>query len=312
MYFCDIMVFRKDKKGDFDMNQNIPENIKKQIRFMQRNEITEHFVYTNIAKRVKNPENKKILEKIASDEAAHYEVWTRLLESPAKPNRFRIFWFSLLNAVLGYTFTLKIMEKGEENANINYGEISQYFPDAQKIAQDEDAHEKQLINMLDEERLNYVGSMVLGLNDALVELTGALAGLTLANVDPSYISLSGLITGIAASFSMAASEYLSGKAEGRTDAFKSALYTGIAYIITVGLLILPYLLIPDTIAGGKYIALGIMLATVILIIFFFNFYISVAKDYNFKKRFLQMVTISLSVTVISFLIGKLASLLLGI
>ena len=34
--------------------------------------------------------------------------------------------------------------------------------------------------MLDEERLRYIGSVVLGLNDALIELTGALAGLTLA------------------------------------------------------------------------------------------------------------------------------------
>jgi len=294
------------------MEHLIPENIRKQIQIMQKGEITEHFVYAHIAKRVKNAENKKILENISRDEKGHYELWTSYLGTPAKPNRFKILWFSLLNFLLGYTFTLKIMEKGENNANINYSEIGKYVPDAEQIAKDEDAHEKELINMLDEERLNYVGSMVLGLNDALVELTGALAGLTLANVASDYISLSGLITGIAASFSMAASEYLSAKADGRKDAFKSAIYTGIAYIITVGLLILPYLLIPSTVESGKYISLGIMLATVVLIIFFFNYYISVAKDYNFKKRFVQMVAISLSVTVISFLIGKLASLLLGI
>ena len=51
---------------------------------------------------------------------------------------------------------------------------------AQKIAEDEERHEQKLLAILDEERLQYVGSMVLGLNDALVELTGTLAGLTLA------------------------------------------------------------------------------------------------------------------------------------
>ena len=45
---------------------------------------------------------------------------------------------------------------------------------------DERRHEEELYGMLDEERLHYVGAMVLGLNDALVELTGAIAGVTFA------------------------------------------------------------------------------------------------------------------------------------
>jgi VIT1/CCC1 family predicted Fe2+/Mn2+ transporter len=275
---------------------------------MQKAEITEHYVYKNIAKRLKSPENKKILETISKDEKGHYDLWAKFTDTVVQPHRFRIFWFGIINFFLGYTFTLKIMEKGEANAKINYEEIAKYVPEAEKIKHDEEVHENELIQLLDEERLNYVGSMVLGLNDALVELTGALAGLTFAGVASSYISLSGLITGIAASFSMAASEYLSAKADGRKDALKSSIYTGIAYIITVAILILPYLLIP----GNKYLALGIMLLSVVLIIFFFNYYISVAKDLNFKKRFLQMAAISLSVTVISFLIGSAASALLGI
>ena len=172
---------------------------------------------------------------------------------------------------------------------------------------DEDVHEKELLDMLNEERLNYVGSMVLGLNDALVELSGTLAGLTFALADTTLISLSGLITGIAASLSMAASEYLSSKADNQPDALKSALYTGIAYIITVALLILPYLLITN-----PYISLGVMLSAVVVIIFVFNFYISVAKNYNFKKRFMQMALISLGVAALSFLIGILVKQLLGV
>jgi VIT1/CCC1 family predicted Fe2+/Mn2+ transporter len=45
---------------------------------------------------------------------------------------------------------------------------------------DENQHESALLQLLDEEQLRYTGSMVLDLNDAQVELTGALAGLTLS------------------------------------------------------------------------------------------------------------------------------------
>jgi len=291
------------------LEHEIPQNIRKQIAIMQKGEITEHFVYLNIAKRLKkSPENQKIVQRIAAEEKGHYELWTRILGSPAKPNRLKIFWYGILNFLLGYTFTLKVMEAGENRAQINYGEIGKFVPDAQRIAKDEEAHESELINLLDEERLNYVGSMVLGLNDALVELTGALAGLTFAVSDAKYIVLSGLITGIAASFSMAASEYLSSKADGRPDALKSSVYTGIAYLLTVAILILPYLLL----GSQRFAALGIMLGSVVLIIFFFNYYISVAKSLPFKSRFLQMLGISLGVAGFSFLIGMIAKQILGI
>ena len=285
----------------------IPENIRKQVVSLQKNELTEYHVYMNIAKRIKDVKNKEILTRIAAQEKAHYEFWTAFLKKPTKPGRTRIFVFKILNFLLGYTFTLKIMERREERAKVSYADIGKYFEGAERIAHDEDAHEQELLGMLDEERLNYVGSMVLGLNDALVELSGTLAGLTFALADTKLISLSGLITGIAASLSMAASQYLSEKADNNKNALKSSVYTGVAYVITVALLIMPYLLI-----GNPYISLGVMLGVVVFIIFFFNYYISVAKDMPFRKRFVQMAIISLSVAAISFAIGILIKLILGV
>lgn len=285
----------------------IPESIRKQISQLQKGEITEYHVYRNIAKRTRNSENRRILEKIAAEEKAHYLIWTKLLGQDAKPNRCHIFFLNLLSVLFGYTFAIKLMEKGEDKAKNYYEEIGRHIPEAIQIAHEEDIHEQQLISLLNEERLNYVGSMVLGLNDALVELSGTLAGLTFAFADPKLISLSGLITGIAASLSMAASEYLSARAENKPDALKSAFYTGGAYILTVALLILPYLLIPN-----HFLALGVMLFIVVFIIFIFNYYLSVAKDMPFSKRFLQMVIISLGVAAISFGIGILIKLGLGV
>lgn len=290
------------------MDQSMPKEVLNEIVGMQRNEITEYYVYMNIAKRIKNVANRQILETIARQEKAHHDIWEKHTGVKVRPNQRRILFFGILNFFFGFTFALKIMESGENHAKRHYAEIVDYFPEAAHIAEEEDAHENELIGMLDEDRLNYVGSMVLGLNDALVELTGALAGLTLAFVQyPELIGISGLITGIAASLSMASSEYLSSKADGKSDALKSAVYTGITYIFTVLILVLPYLLI-----ANPYIALAIMVGSVVVIIFLFNFYISVAKSLPFKKRFFEMLAISLGVATISFGIGYLVNLFFGI
>ena len=162
-------------------------------------------------------------------------------------NRWKVFFYFWISRILGITFGIKLMERGEERAQINYEIIARKIPKASQIIADEHAHEQELIGLIEEERLNYVGSIVLGLNDALVELTGALAGFTFALQNTRLIALAGLITGIAASFSMAASEYLSTKSEGSGErALKSSIYTGAAYIVTVILLILPYLLVNGT------------------------------------------------------------------
>jgi VIT1/CCC1 family predicted Fe2+/Mn2+ transporter len=199
------------------------------------------------------------------------------------------------------------MERGEEQAQNQYGNIINKIDGVKEIINDEDDHEDKLIAMIDDERLNYVGSVVLGLNDALVELTGTLAGLTFALRDTNIIAISGLITGIAASFSMAASEYLAKKSDGAENALKSSLYTGLAYIMTVFFLVLPYLLIDQ-----YFISLLVTLIVAVLVIIFFNFYIAIAKDLSFKKRFLEMFTISMGVAVFSFLVGYLVRIFFGV
>ncbi len=280
---------------------DIPESIIPVLIKAQQNEITEYHIYTKLADTVKDEHNSEVLRKIGHDEKAHYEIWKKYTGVDVKPDRWKIFKFYWIAKIFGLTFGIKLMENGEAEAQINYEALTDYVKDAKKIAADEDAHEKQLIALIEEERLDYVGSIVLGLNDALVELTGALAGFTFAMQNTRLIALAGLITGIAASFSMAASEFLSQRSEGEGDtALKSAVYTGIAYVTTVILLILPYLLIDHFM-----ICLGITLAIAICIIFFFNYYIAVAKDLDFKARFFEMAFISLGVSAITFLIGVL-------
>lgn len=282
--------------------------LRAQLLQFQLSEITEYHIYSNLARAVKSAENRAVLQRIANDERRHYEEWKGATQTTVHPSRLKIAWYTLLGRVLGVTFALKLMEQGEENAQANYAELVEAVPEARSILHDEDTHELELLEMLDEERLRYTGSIVLGLNDALVELTGALAGLTLALQDTKLIALTASITGIAASMSMAASEYLSTKSEETAKApGRAALYTGIAYILTVTVLVLPYLLLRN-----YYICLGISLAIAVLIIAGFNYYVAVAKGEPFKRRFAEMAGLSLSIAALSFGVGYLLRVLFDI
>lgn len=281
---------------------------------LQRDELFEKEVYLHIAKFIKDDKDRETLIRIANSEVEHYEIWKKYTKVDVKPSKIKVYLYTFFAWLLGYTFVIKIMEKiqGRFNETIVkkfFTEINENIPNIDKILKDEEEHEEKLIQMIDEEKLQYVGSMVLGLNDALVEFTGSLAGWTFAMQSNKLILLAGIITGISATLSMASSEYLSAKNEGEENPLKSAIYTSIAYIITVVILLIPYAILPN-----EYFihSLIIMLLFVIIIIAAFNFYISVAKDLNFKEKFKEMSLISLSVASVSFIIGILVKKFIGI
>jgi VIT1/CCC1 family predicted Fe2+/Mn2+ transporter len=286
----------------------LDERLRQQLTRFQRNEITEHHIYARLASTLSPSQNRQILEQIAADELRHYETWLKYTHEAIKPDRLKVWAYYWISRILGLTFGIKLMERGEETAQGNYGRLCQQLEEAEAVLQDENKHEEALIELLDEERLRYVGSIVLGLNDALVELTGALAGLTLALQDARLIALSGVITGIAAALSMAASEYLSTKSEETSkEPFKASVYTGVAYVVTVLILIWPYLFLDNF-----YLCLAWVLTAAVLIIALFNYYISVVKDEPFKKRFLEMAGVSLGVAGLSFLVGYVVRSALGV
>ena len=269
------------------------------IKMFQKQEITGHFIYKKIASQQKrNPDNQEVLNRIAIDEIKHYNWLKRLSGVEVKPSRLQVWVYSVVGRLFGPTFAIKLLEKNEERAQAGYAKIIE-LPQIAEIMGEEESHENQLIDLVSEEKLNYMGSVVLGLNDALVELTGALAGLTLALQNPTLIALTGSITGIAAAFSMAASEYLSTKSEENGKrAVTASWYTGIAYIFTVLFLIVPFLL-----GHNIYVSLSMTLAIAVAIIASFNYYYAVVKNEKFGARFVEMVILSFSVAALSFGVG---------
>ncbi len=287
--------------------KNLTKEQIEKVKFFQKNEITEYYIYKRLARKVKG-ENAEVLNEIADDELKHYNFWEKYSGEKVQPNKWKVFKFYWITRIFGLTFGIKLMESGEEGAQEMYKEATEYIPEAKNVVEDEDKHEHKLIAMIKEKKLDYVGSIVLGLNDALVELTGALAGFTLALQNTRLIALAGLITGIAASFSMGASEYLSKRSDDESsDALTSALYTGSAYIITVFILILPFLLLEN-----YFIALGFTLLFALLIIMGFNYYVAVAKDLSFKKRFAEMALLSIGVAAFTFGISYFVRMFFGV
>jgi VIT1/CCC1 family predicted Fe2+/Mn2+ transporter len=285
------------------------QEIRARLLEAQRSEITEYHIYHKLAGLLENKADADVLLSIAEDEHKHYEIIKEQTTVSVSPSRRRIWFYYILARVFGYTFALRLMETREEQAQINYQEVAETVTPLANIEQDEFEHEQKLIAMLDEERLKYASSMVLGLNDALVELTGVMAGLTLALQKTELIALTGAVTGIAASLSMAASEYLSTKTDQRSvkDPFKAATYTGTAYFLAVLVLVLPFLLL-----NSLFIALACTLAGALLVILLFTFYISVARGESFRRSYVEMAAISMGVAAASFFIGLFLRRVVGV
>lgn len=288
-----------------DMNFS-PEELKKAL-VQQQNEINDYAIYSTLA--IKDKQNRKIFNKIANEEKTHYEFWVKITNKEIKPQRVLVLWYLLLVKIFGTSFALKTLEKREEKAKEFYKELFDVYPESRKIYQQENEHEFELIDMLNDKKLVYAGAIVLGMNDALVELAGTLSGIAFAFEKSLVVGLTGLIMGIAASLSMAGSAYLEAK-ENPSEVIKPltySLYTGVSYILTTAILVAPFFIF-ETMAYS----LIVMFACAFIAIISYNFYVSVAKDLNFSKRVLQMSTITFGVALISFLIGYLVKAYLGI
>ncbi|PXY77912.1 MAG: rubrerythrin family protein [Methanobacteriota archaeon] len=284
-----------------------------QLLSLQRMEATEGEIYRRLAKKQKNPSNKKILLQIAEEEGRHEAILAEATGQTVKPMMWKVWLHSQMAWIFGLTFAVKMLERVERDASTEYRKLG--YDD---LADEEDSHEERLIGLLEEGRLTYIGSVVLGMSDALIELTGALAGLTFAFGELKLVALAGLVTGIAAAFSMGASEYLSTRSEKKdTNPLTAAFFTWIAYLLTVFMLVAPYLIIsPETppVYGLEphVLALVCTLIIGIVVIASFNFYVSVVEEVSFLHRFAEMAGLLFVVSLISFGIGVILSNWMGI
>ncbi|MBI2093461.1 MAG: rubrerythrin family protein [Candidatus Omnitrophica bacterium] len=273
-------------------------------RFLQH-EYLDMVTYRELAKIETVPEFKRILEALMANEVEDCQFWQELSSvKEVRISPLTIFALKLMRKVLGLTFTAKFLERHERDAVKRYTAFAQQAPPElrarlQQIIDHETHHEHELIGQIQEERVEFLGSIVLGVNDGLIELTGALVGFAFALQQPIQAGLFGTVTGIAASLSMAASAYMQARHETGKEPKKAGLYTGVAYLLVVVLLVLPYFLLSNI-----YLAVGAMFGLIVLLILGLSFYSSVLFDRNFKRQAGEMLLFSLGVAGISFLLGS--------
>ena len=148
-------------------------------------------------------------------------------------------------------------------------------------------------------------AIILGMHDALVSLTGLIAGLCFVFTDTSVIVISCIVSSITASLSMGAANYLALKAANKENALRAACYTAGAYMTTCALSILPFFIF-----SNRTLALLSVFFMVILVIYLFNatFY----RKKLFYKHFYEMLIICFGVSLVAFAIGQGAKYFLGI
>lgn len=279
----------------------IDDELRGYIVEAQRDEMTAHIFYSKLASRTKDPHNKNVLEDISREERTHYDILKGYSGKKAPPRRLQLLWYSFVSIVFGITFAIKVMEKNEEKAQADYEKVVERIPELGWIIEDEEAHEDVLLEMIDEKRLNYTGAVVRGLNDGIVEITGEVAGLTFVFADTRLIGVVAIITGVVGSLSLTSSEYLAARwEEGNQTPIGSAAYTLVAFLITVGFLIFPYLILND-----PFISLSIVIINAIILIMILNYSLAVAKDIRFRRRASEMLAISLTIAAATFILGYL-------
>lgn len=283
------------------------------IREMCADEYFSHHVYRHLAKfPFINKKLKTILEKAAEDELKHYNFWRNIVgECTSKISMLKVLLYTVMFYLFGLTVTLRFIESKEFNAAELYKNLIENKPELKdevnRIIKDEERHEREFALSIDEGRVRYIGSITLGISDALVELTGIYTGSLGAFENTLNAGLTGLLAGIAASISMGIASYAQTKHEGRLNPRLSAFYTFIAYLAVVLVLALPYFLI-----GSLSIAFGVMLALALVVVAYITFYASILHNRNYFKEFTETALLIFGVSILLYILGSVLGTILGV
>lgn len=218
----------------------------------------------------------------------------------------------IIRFLLGLTFTLKFLGRHEKQVIEGYKKVSRDLSGEdqatlQWIIKDEETHEKAFINQIDERMVRYLSFIVLGLADAIFEITGVHAGFLGATNSTLVAGVAGLAVGFAAAISMGSAAYLQAKQQSSSKPAFSAIATGVAYLSAVALLAPPYFVAKDL-----FFAFSGSLTLAVVLIFFFTLYSSVVGERSFPREFAVGISLTLGTALATFLFGDLIGRVFGI
>lgn len=273
---------------------------------MCRNEYESYHIYKALARSpMVGPRFKQILESAAEDELRHYMFLRDVVgECRSRVSTAKVLLYKLVLHLFGLTITLKLLESKELDASRVYQTVAKSRPDLgediKKFIRDEEKHEEELLSGINENRIKYIGSIVLGISDAIIELTGIYAGSLGAFEKTVNAGLTGLLAGVAASISMGIASYSQAKHEGRLNPRLSALYTLLSYLAVVILLAIPYFVI-----NTLPLAFMSMITIAIGVIAYVSFYTSVLRRKNYLAELAESTLLMLGVSFLLYILGQL-------
>jgi len=277
-------------------------------------EYIDHVVYSKLAVLEKNEERKKILMKLASQEKEHLQFWASLGGNYSNDlmTKLRINLVIFLKYLFGLTFAIKFMERNEKKVISEYKKALEILEGENKnklerIINDEVEHENYWISQIKERTVTYIGFIILGLADAIIEITGVHAGFLGVTASTIVAGIAGLVVGVSASIAMASAAYLQAQQGELGNPRLSAIYTGITYIMTAVALAVPYFL-----THIMLLAFISSLIVALALLAFFNFYSAVISDREFIRDYLFNSGLILLTAFVSFFFGMFLGEVFGI
>lgn len=245
-----------------------------------------------------------ILKQLSATEVKHYEFWKKYApkERP-KLNRIKLYWILFLRRVFGLTFASRYLDRHEASVVKEYQALEGLIPEADKRAfdemvADEQQHEQEFAQKVESTAVRYISFVVLGLADALVEISGIHAGSLGIYNRTEIAGLAGVVAGGAASMAMASAAYAQAKQGFHGSARLSAVYTGVSYFVSAVLLATPYFLTPSMVY-----ALTSSLGLAVVMLALATYYSTVISNKPFTKDFLEILAILLGATVALYFFG---------
>jgi VIT1/CCC1 family predicted Fe2+/Mn2+ transporter len=287
--------------------------LKSELKKYVVDEFKDYVIYRSLADAERDTTRREILSNLSKKEYEHYMFWLQLTNyQPKPPSRLRIGLMITLRRLLGLVFITRLLERHERSVVRWYRELSDALPPKERetlfhIMREEEEHEKMLIGQIEENIIKYLGYVVLGLADAIIEISGVHAGFLGATNVTILAGMAGLVVGFAASISMGVAVYLQAKQTPAIVPFRAALLTGITYISTVILQALPFFLTSDI-----FIAFTASIAVSITLIAGFTYYGAVVRDVDSRKEIITNIALTLGTAAATYLFGELLSTWLGI
>ncbi|MDV3278088.1 MAG: VIT1/CCC1 family protein [Nitrososphaerales archaeon] len=277
-------------------------------------EFADFTLYDRLAKRVANNSSfAEVLRELSATEKRHYEFWKKYIpEEKPKFSRAKLYLVLLFQTIFGLTFAVRYLERHESTVIKQYKSVADIIPAEDKeafreIIREEEQHEKEFRGRVESSSIRYISFVVLGLADALVEITGIHAG-SLGIYNSTVIAgLAGVIAGGAASLAMASAAFAQAKQGFQGSARLSAVYTGISYFVTAVILAAPYFL-----TRVMLNALSASLFFAVVILALATYYSSVISYKPFTRDFVEILLIMFGVTAALYFFGYFIRDLTGI